>query len=87
MSPRILNVFQLGEALRAERKALGLSQAALASRMDFRRQTVAGLESGKNVSLFTLMAALAALGKGLKVVDSRPSLDEINELLERPDEN
>jgi transcriptional regulator with XRE-family HTH domain len=87
MSPFILNAKQLGTALRAERRALGLTQTEIAVKMDSRRQTVADLEAGKNVSVYILIAALAAMGKGLTIVDARPSIDEIHSLLGPSDED
>jgi len=39
------------------------------------------------VSLYTLIAALAALGKGLSVVNARPDIDQIQSLLEPSDED
>jgi transcriptional regulator with XRE-family HTH domain len=87
MTRLILNAKQLGAALRAERRALGLTQTAMAARMDLRRQTVSDLEAGKNTSLHTLMTDLAALGKGLVIVDARPGVDDIHSLLEPADED
>ena len=55
--------------------------------MGCRRQTVVDLEAGRNVSVYTLMAALAALGKGLSIVNARPDIDQIQNLLEPSDED
>ena len=41
----------------------------------------------KNVSLNTLMATLAALGKGLAIIDARPDIDQISSLLDPADED
>lgn len=71
---------ELGAAIRAERKALGRTQEWVAQNTKCRRQTIIDLENGKNVELLTLMTVLAALDKGLRIVDRRISLDEINEL-------
>jgi HTH-type transcriptional regulator / antitoxin HipB len=70
----------LGRTLRAERRAQGLTQEALASRAQITRQTVIDLEKGKNVSVYVLMAVLAALGKALQVTDARPSVSEARAL-------
>lgn len=85
--PTLLHARDLGQAFRAERQALGLTQQALASATGYRRQTIVDLEAGKNVSLQTLFAALAALGKGLNIVDTRLSLDQLSSLRDRPDED
>ena len=87
MNAAILNARELGQALRAERKALGRSQNDLALSADCRRQTILDLEAGKNVSLNTLMATLAALGKGLAIIDARPDIDQISSLLDPADED
>ncbi|SCC91916.1 Transcriptional regulator, XRE family [Thiomonas sp. X19] len=75
-----LNAQELGHALRAERKARGLSQAALAQTIGRKRQTIVALEAGRNVSLYTLFAALAALGKGLLIQDARLDPARLQEL-------
>ena len=77
----------LGRALRAERRALGLPQQAVADATGYRRQTIVDLEAGRNVSLQTLFAALGALGKGLRLVDARPDPDRLSALLDPPDED
>ena len=48
--------------------------------MGCRRQTLADLEAGRNVALNILMGALAALGKGLAVVDARVELERLEEI-------
>jgi HTH-type transcriptional regulator / antitoxin HipB len=70
----------LGALLRAERKARGRSQEWIAERVGCRRQTIADLEAGRNVALNVLMGALAALGKGLAVVDARVDLENLAEI-------
>lgn len=80
-----LNPRMLGKAFKAERVALGLSQQAVAASAGARRQTIVDLEGGRNVSVRTLFAALAALGKGLSIVDTRLDLDRIHLLLDDPD--
>lgn len=71
---------QLGALVRAERKARGRSQAWVAERVGCRRQTIADLEAGRNVALNILMGALAALGKGLAIVDARVELERLKEI-------
>lgn len=73
---------ELGAAFRAERRALRRSQQWVADQCRFRRQTIADIESGKNVGLFTLMSALNALGKGLLITDRHIALDQIGDLFD-----
>lgn len=87
IQPTVLNPRMLGQAVRAERKALGLTQQALAHAAGFRRQTIVDLEAGRNVSLQVLFAGLAAMGKGLSIVDARLDLDRVHLLLDPPDED
>jgi HTH-type transcriptional regulator / antitoxin HipB len=65
---------ELGQAIRAERKALGRTQQWVATKCRIRPATVSAIENGKNAELFTVMTILMALGKGLKIVD-RHALD------------
>ena len=88
MNPRIaLSTRDLGLAFKAERLALGKTQQAVAEATGYRRQTIVDLEAGRNVSLQTLCAALAALGKGLLIVDTRPDLDQLRSMLDAPHED
>jgi transcriptional regulator with XRE-family HTH domain len=73
---------QLGFLVRAERKARGRSQQWVAERVGCRRQTIADLEAGRNVALNILMGALAALGKGLAIVDARVELEHLKEIFD-----
>lgn len=83
----ILNPRELGQLLRAERRALGLTQQAVADAAGYRRQTIVDLEAGRNVSLQMLFAALGALGKGMRLVDARPEPEQLASLLDAPDED
>jgi transcriptional regulator with XRE-family HTH domain len=76
---------ELGAWLRAEREALGRTQHWLATRVGSRRQTIADLEAGRNVSLGVLFGALSALGKGIQIVDMRLEFDRLKETF--PDED
>jgi DNA-binding XRE family transcriptional regulator len=76
---------ELGAAFRAERKALGRTQQWVADQCKFRRQTIADIESGKNTEVFTLMAALTTLGKGLAIIDRRIAFDQIGDLFNEED--
>jgi transcriptional regulator with XRE-family HTH domain len=80
-----LNAPDLGIWVRSERKAQGRSQAWIATRVGCRRQTIADLEAGRNVELKMLFGALAALGKGLAIVDVRIDVERLNEVF--PDED
>lgn len=74
-----------GEAFRRERKALGRTQQWVADKAGITRFTVTQLESGQNVGLHHVLAALTALGKGLSIVSARPDYDQIKEIF-RDDE-
>ncbi len=71
---------ELGPLVRAERRARGRSQGWIAERVGCRRQTIADLEAGRNVALNILMGALAALGKGLAIVDAHVELERLEEI-------
>jgi transcriptional regulator with XRE-family HTH domain len=82
-----LNAYELGQRVRAERKARGRTQSWLAERVGCRRQTIAELEAGRNVATHVLMSALAALGKGLMIADARIDLERIGETFGGDSEN
>ena len=63
----LLNVVELGRALRAERRMRGWTQAELAERIGRNRKTIVALERGENVGTHHLMAVLMALNKGLEI--------------------
>jgi transcriptional regulator with XRE-family HTH domain len=71
---------ELGALVRAERKARGRTQAWIAERTGYRRQTIADLEAGRNVELKVLLGSLAALGKALAVTDARVDVDRLQEI-------
>jgi HTH-type transcriptional regulator / antitoxin HipB len=72
---------EFGTAFRAERVALGKTMQWVAKKVGCRRQTISELEAGKNVGVYTVFAALAALDKGLSIVDTRIELERLKELL------
>jgi len=76
---------ELGFAIRAERKALGRTQQWVANQCRIRPATVSDIENGKNVELFTVMAVLNALGKGLQIVDRNIDLDRLKDLFDEED--
>jgi transcriptional regulator with XRE-family HTH domain len=61
----------LGAAVRAERRALGLTQADLAAAAGVPRQRISEIERGENVTALMLLRVLGPLGKGLQIVDIR----------------
>lgn len=73
--------------MRAERRALAVTQRAIAEATQTRRQTIVDLEAGRNVSIHTLFTALSALGKGLAIVDTRVDLDQLQSALSERDED
>jgi len=77
---------ELGQRVRAERKARGRTQSWVAERVGCRRQTIADLEAGRNVALNILLGTLAALGKGLAIADARVDLEQLAEIF-RDDED
>ena len=81
----ILFAPDFGEAFRRERKAAGRTQKWVADKAGITRFTVTQLESGQNVGLHHVLAALTALGKGLSIVSARPDYDQIKEIF-RDDE-
>ena len=64
--------------MRAQRRAAGLTQADLAQRAGMRRQTIVGIEAGKNMEIQTLLAVLAAQGQGLLIVAAQGDLEPPN---------
>lgn len=78
----IFSASDFGVSFRANRQALHRSLQWVADRVGCRRQTIAELEAGKNVGIYTALAALAALDKGLSIIDTRLDMDRIKELLD-----
>ena len=80
MMHSLMTASELGLAIRTTRQSLGKTQSELAKQIACRRQTIGDLEAGRNVEIYTLMNVLAALGKGLKVVDIRPELEDLESM-------
>lgn len=78
----IMSLSAMGEAFRAERKALGLTQSDVAKKSGLRRETIIQIEAGENVNAFTLIQATAALGKGLMIVDRRINYDDLEKVFD-----
>ncbi len=79
MTNNIFNLCELGQAIRMERKALGLTQAELAKKSGLRRETIIQLEAGVNISAHTLLQTCASLGKCLRIDDVRLDYDRLRE--------
>ncbi|QPT39704.1 transcriptional repressor DicA [Oligella ureolytica] len=77
-----MDLFEIGELIRTERKALGLTQEALAKKVGVSRRTVSQLELGQvsDLGIRKVMALLGALGLELQATPirvKRPTLDEL----------
>ncbi|RDU96638.1 helix-turn-helix domain-containing protein [Trinickia dinghuensis] len=79
-APPLLLAPDFGNAFRRERKAQGRTQQWVAEKAGVARFTITQLESGQNVGLHHILAALTALGKGLSIVSARPDYDQIKEI-------
>ena len=84
--PRAQDSLTFGRMLRAERKALGKTQSDMAAMVGTRRQTIADLESGKNVGSHVVFAVLAAIGKMVSITDARPDYAMMRAMLEADDD-
>ena len=73
MNNFILNLADLGQSFKSERKALGLTQAQVAEKSGLRRETIIQMEAGENVQVSTFIQAISALGKAIKIVDLLPT--------------
>lgn len=76
----INNLSDLGKLLRAERKALGMTQSAMAKVAGLRRETIIRLEAGENVDMITFLKAVAAVNKAIRLVDKRHDYETVKEL-------
>lgn len=74
------NLSDLGNLLRAERKALGMTQSAMAKAAGLRRETIIRLEAGENVDMITFLKAVAAVNKAIRLVDKRHDYETVKEL-------
>jgi ribosome-binding protein aMBF1 (putative translation factor) len=57
-----LHAYHVGEAIRQARESQSLTQAELGDRMGVKRSQVCRLESGKSITLASMMRAFKALG-------------------------
>ena len=63
----ILNLMDLGRAVKAFRLARKLTQVALASKAGVRREQVLAIERGSNTQLQALLNVINALGLGIEL--------------------
>jgi transcriptional regulator with XRE-family HTH domain len=80
----MLNLHSIGSQIVSRRKALGLSQSALAHNAGVSRATLEALENGRSGELgfSKITKILSALGLELKLQEAnlqRPTLDELLE--------
>jgi len=79
MTDKIRLPDELGRALVAHRKALGLSKSALAEKAGKVREVVYRLEAGEDTTVSSLMAVLGALGLALRLERvGLPTADEVS---------
>ncbi len=77
------NLESLGELLRQERKALGITQLELASRAGLRRETIIKAEKGGNIDALSLLAIISGLGKTLALKEiGRPAYEDLKALFD-----
>jgi HTH-type transcriptional regulator / antitoxin HipB len=82
----------LGQAVRAARLAAGLTTVEVARNSDRSRDVLHRLENGQDVSLSSLLAILASIGKCIELASAtRPTLPEMQRrfahLLEEADDS
>jgi transcriptional regulator with XRE-family HTH domain len=80
----MLTLFSIGEQIAIKRKALGLSQAALAKQAKIGHSTLDALENGRlgELGISKIVRLLSALGLELKIQEAagrRPTLEELME--------
>lgn len=77
-----MDLFDIGDLIRSNRKELGLTQEMLAKKVGVSRRTITQLELGQvsDLGIRKVMAILGALGLELhagKIRSHRPTLDEL----------
>lgn len=80
----MLTLFSIGEQIAVKRKALGLSQAALAKQAKIGHSTLDALENGRlgELGISKIVRLLSALRLELKIQEAagrRPTLEELME--------
>lgn len=66
---RGIEKYRIGEAIKATRKAQGLTQEELGERMGVQRAQVSKMENGKDIAYSTIMRAFRALGADTAFID------------------
>lgn len=79
---QIFNMLDFGHAIRSERKARKLRQEDLARMAGITRVTVINVEQGNDMSLFTAMKILRAMGACLEIHPVAPDFTKLGELLD-----
>ena len=82
MSMEILNMRDLGKAVRMERKARGLTQSDLAKNASVTRQTIIHIENGNDSSSFTLMKILRSMGCCFEMRPIAPDFTQLGRILD-----
>ena len=82
MSNFILSFDDLAKEFKAERKALGFTQAQIAKNAGLRRETIIQIEAGENVQVYSLLKAISDLGKAIEIVDRRIDYDRLKEMFD-----
>lgn len=80
--PQILNMKDIGSAIRLERRARSLTQAELARKACVTRQTIISLEAGEDSSIFTLMRVVVSMGLCIKMEPILPDYVELGKILD-----
>jgi len=80
----MLSLFSIGSQTAAKRKALGLTQSALARKARISRATLDALENGRSgeIGYSKIIRLMSALGLALTIEEAssrRPTLDELLE--------
>ena len=80
MQDAIRTQIELGEALRAQRKAERLRATAVAQRAGVSRDVLHRMEKGGDVTVSSLMAVLSAMGYVLRIEkQGLPTLEEMRQ--------
>lgn len=78
----ILNMADMGDVIRTERKARRLTQSALAMMAGLSRQTIINIEEGNDSGLLSLMKILRAMDLRLEARPAAPDFTQLGKLLD-----
>lgn len=81
MDNHILNLQDMGLAIRRERKLLKLTQNQLAIKANMRRQTIISIEKGEDANITSLFKILMALNFCMELKPIRPDYTKLGDLL------